>query len=278
MNFPQFWALGKSGNFSCWRWSSQSLADAQSLADQAAPLLADRFRSGNYRSKQGGYYPDRPFREQVLQEIKNADGKISAAVTRNSYGCLVLNTARVMFVDIDLPEPKSSRGFFKRLFGKPAPLPPDNRPNEVVAKVESWTRNHSDWGWRAYRTRAGLRLLATHALVEASAANIDGIFAELGADPLYWKLCTAQKCFRARLTPKPWRCGFHRKPGRWPWLNIRQETRFNKWEAQYQISSASWATCEFLRHIGNPMVHPEIQPILKLHDDTTRVVSRLQLA
>jgi len=29
---------------------------------------------------------------------------VAAAITRNSYGCLVLNTARVMFVDVDLPE------------------------------------------------------------------------------------------------------------------------------------------------------------------------------
>jgi hypothetical protein len=30
---------------------------------------------------------------------------------------------------------------------------------EAMAKVEAWSRSHRDWGWRIYRTRAGLRLL-----------------------------------------------------------------------------------------------------------------------
>jgi hypothetical protein len=61
-----------------------------------------------------GYYPNRPGRELVLEEIKNAAGELLAVVTRNSYGCRVLNTARVMFVDVDLaarrPASRSGRG------------------------------------------------------------------------------------------------------------------------------------------------------------------------
>jgi hypothetical protein len=277
MNFPQFWARGSSGDFACWRWSSQSLAEAQSLANQAAQQLADRFRSGDYPPKGGGYYPDRPFREQIMQEIKNGSGETSAVVTRNSYGCLVLNTARAMFVDIDLPEPKPP-GLFKRLFGKPDLTPPVDLQSAAMVKIENWTRNHSEWGWRIYRTRAGLRLLATQGLVEADSTVADGVFEALGADPLYRKLCKTQKCFRARLTPKPWRCGIHRKPQRWPWLDNKAEKGFQKWEAQYLSYSANWATCEFIRQIGNPVVHAEIQSIVKLHDGLARVESKLQLA
>jgi hypothetical protein len=146
MNFPQFWAQGKSGDFFCWRWSSQSIAEAQSIANQAAQQLADRFRAGNYPPKQGGYYPNRPFREEVMQEIKNDTGETAAVVTRNSYGCLVLNTARVMFVDIDLPEPKPSGGLFSRLFGKPKPAVPVISQDEAILKVENWTRKKSRMG------------------------------------------------------------------------------------------------------------------------------------
>lgn len=146
MNFPQFWSRGSSGDFSCWRWSSQSLAEAQSLASQAAQQLADRFRAGDYPPKHGGYYPNRPFREQVLHEIKNDAGETAAVVTRNSYGCQVLNTARVMFVDIDLPEPKPSGGFLKKLFGKPDVAPSSNPQSEAMTRIENWTRNNSEWG------------------------------------------------------------------------------------------------------------------------------------
>jgi hypothetical protein len=279
MEFPQFWARGSSGDFLCWRWSYQSQAEAQALADEAARQLAARFRAGTVPPKQWGYYPNRPFREQVLREIKNDAGQIAAVVTRNSYGCLVLNTARVMFVDIDLPEPKpSGSGLFKRLFGKPDLEPPVNHRNGAIAKIETWTRSHPEWGWRIYRTRAGLRLLATHDLVEADSVVASGVFEALGADPLFQRLCKTHKCFRARLTPKPWRCGVHDKPERWPWLDATVEREFQKWEAKYQRSCANWATCELVSQIGNGAVHPEVEPILALHDETTRVDSKLQIA
>lgn len=278
MNFPQFWAKGQSGSFEIWRWSSQSLAEAQSLANQAAQQLAERFRDNGFPPKYGGYYPDRPFREQVLHEIRDDAGAVSAVVTRNSYGCQVLNTARVMFVDIDLPDPKPAGGFFRRLFGGSGSTKPGATLEGALAQVEDWTRTHSDWGWRIYRTRAGLRLLATHDLVEADSDAATGVFEALGADPLYQKLCRTQKCFRARLTPKPWRCGVRMKPERWPWLDERREKLFQRWEAHYESYAANWATCALVRQIGNPAVHPDVESIRKLHDGATKVESDLQLA
>jgi hypothetical protein len=211
--------------------------------------------------------------------VKNNDGEVVAVITRNSYGCQVLNTSRVMFVDVDLPEPKPSGGFLKRLFGKPDPAPPANPlQNAVVAKAENWMRQNGEWGWRIYRTRAGLRLLATHALFDPEAAASNGVFQALGADPLYTQLCKTQKCFRARLTPKPWRCGIHKKPERWPWLTPKLESRFQKWETDYQALSGEWATCRLISAPGNPSVHPDARIIINLHDEATRAGSKLNLA
>ncbi len=278
MNFPPFWARGKAGDFIAWRWSFQSIDEAQALATQAAHQLADRFRSGGGPSLNRGYYPDRPFREQVLREFRNSAGQLSAVVTRNSYGCQVLNTARIMFVDIDLPESPPADGFFKRLFGKPAPSPRAKPENDALYTIENWTRRNPQWGWRIYRTRAGLRLLATQGIVEAGSESADRVFDALGADPLYRKLCQTQKCFRARLTPKHWRCGVQTKPDRWPWLSAKHERSFQQWDARYQRHAAEWATCELIRPIGNPDVHPEVEALRKLHDETTRAESRLPLA
>lgn len=141
MNFPKFWALGNFQGYSCWRWSFQSLADAQASANEAARKLAGRFRAGDYPPKHG-YYPDRPFREEVLQEINDAKG-LAAVITRNSYGCKVLNTERVMFVDIDLPEPqKPKRGLFQMLFGKPTP-PPPRIPARKTKRSSGWRNGHA---------------------------------------------------------------------------------------------------------------------------------------
>jgi hypothetical protein len=278
VNFAPFWARGECEGYLSWRWSFSSLAEAQALADQAARQVAERFRAGNVPQHHRGYYPNRPFRELVLQEIKNAAGEVVAVVTRNSYGCLVLNTSRVMFVDVDLPEQKRTGGLLKRLFGKPDPTPPNQPQADIIAKADAWIRNHPGWGWRIYRTRAGLRLLATHTTFDPAAAAADGVFAALDADPLYRQLCITQKCFRARLTPKPWRCDVYRKPERWPWLNSKAEAMFKKWDADYQAKSAAWATCEFLGSAGNTTLHPEVQLVLGSHDVSTRAESKLALA
>ena len=145
MNFPQYWARGRIGGFFAWRWSSVSQAEAQTLADEAARRLAERFRVGNYPpNAELLYYPGRPFREQIIQEFKDATGQTLAVITRNSYGCLVLNTARVMFVDIDFPEPKRTGGLLARLFRKPPPSPPPADPHQEAAmqRIEVWTRAH----------------------------------------------------------------------------------------------------------------------------------------
>jgi len=272
MNFPKFWAKASNGGLTCWRWSNTSLEDAQRLANQALQQLADRVRISGWPTQRYGY-ADRPLREPVLQELADA------VVTRNAYGCRVLNTAQVLFVDIDLPEPKpASGGLFKKLFGKPERGNEPSPEATTLARIESWTRNKSNWGWRVYRTRAGLRLLATHALFQPGAPETDVVFEELGSDPLYRRLCRAQKSFRARLTPKPWRCGLRPPEVRWPWTDPKAEAKFTSWEQRYLAASRNYATCALVKTLGNAQIHSAVAPLVSLHDEITRVGTSLPLA
>jgi hypothetical protein len=277
MEFPPFWAKGTHGDFSCWRWSSRNLVEARTLADEAARKLAERFAAGQFpRDKYG--YPDRPLREPVLREFRNPDGELTAALTRNSYGCFVLNTAALMFVDVDLPDEKPAGGFLARLFGGKAASPASSPHDRAIASARAWVERNAGWGWRVYRTRAGLRLLATHGPVAPESDLANRVFDALGADPLYRRLCKTQKCYRARLTPKPWRCGSAKPPARWPWATSAEESRFLEWEKKYIATCASCATCEFLMDLGNPRRHPDIDPLIHIHDDATRADSKLGLA
>ena len=260
------------------------------MAAEAAHRCARAFASGRELQRYG--YPDRPLREQILRQIQNSSGRESALVTRNAYGCDVLNTAQAMFVDIDIPEDNKSllkkfvlSSFIKGLLGLigyslPMPPPTDSRNPavNVLAKVSEWTRCHDGWGWRVYRTKAGLRLLAIHDVFDPLSAQVETVFQELGADPLYARLCKVQECFRARLTPKPWRCGSMRPPAGWPWDDANSEQAYRKWEGAYQRESADYATCQFVGFIGNEAAHPDVQPLIDFHDESTRATTDLPLA
>ena len=276
MNFPKFWALGRSGAFMSWRWSNTSLEEAQSAAAQSAQRLAELWTQGKRRLETYGY-PDRPMREPMLQEIRNAEGELSAVITRNSYGCHILNTARAMFVDVDLPETRvKSGGLFGALFGRKAEPPPDPA-HAVLTTAEDWAKRHPGWNWRIYRTAGGVRLLATHALFDPKDQACQDVFAAMGTDYLYMKLCQTQECFRARLTPKPWRCDTRNPPNRWPFKDHSAELVFAGWDAKYQSSCNGKATCKLLSQ-GNGQVHPELAPLVTLHDEMTRATSSLPLA
>ncbi|KAG1246597.1 hypothetical protein G6F68_014572 [Rhizopus microsporus] len=77
----------------------------------------------------------------------------------------------------------------------------------ALQRVAAFSEQHPDWHLRAYRTPAGLRVLAMHATFPPEDEQLQAVFKALGADTLYARMCRLQHCFRARLTPKPWRVG-----------------------------------------------------------------------
>ena len=152
-------------------------------------------------------------------------------------GCLVLNSSEVMFVDIDFDlRAHKGGGFFSRLFGGKPKETPDSRA-EAIERIGQRVQRSFNLGCRLYETKAGLRLMFTEDTFEPKGAETRELFTELKADPLYAKLCETQKSFRARLTPKPWRCGFHIAPVRWPFTSAEEESKFRVWENEYRQAS-----------------------------------------
>jgi hypothetical protein len=186
----------------------------------------------------------------------------------------------MMFVDVDAPEARES-GWLAGLFGFRKPdhtRDPDAFINTVHARLGDWVSRWPMWGWRVYRTRAGIRLLATHAAIGPDEAMTRTAFEVFEADPLYRQLCAAQKCFRARLTPKPWRCDMDKPIGRWPWGNEKTEARFRKWEAKYREAAQDYATCKLMGQHGRQDLAVELRDLVLLHDEATRAESGLPLA
>lgn len=280
MNFPRYWAQARLGNFSSWRWSDTSVEEARALANQAVRKVSERFQvEGQAMDRYG--YGDRALREPVLQEIRGAEGDLAAVVTRNSYGCRVLNTAGALFADVDLADedaaPPSVGGLLGSLFGAKSPKRSDPA-DQAIGRAEEWARSQPGWNWRIYRTSAGLRLLATHRLFDPEDPFCQAVFDAVGADPLYRRLCGAQKCFRARLTPKPWRCGAGNPPASWPFVDGRAEQAFQEWNRRYEAASNGRATCQFVREVGSGQTDGTIQPLIAIHDRETRSASGMALA
>lgn len=267
MNFQKFWARGQAGGFSAWRWSDSSEGEAKVAAQAAADKLLAQFEADGLPADRYGY-GNRPMREPVVREMRNAAGELVNAITRNSYGCHVLNSAQALFVDVDFPDEKpKGGGLFGSLFGKKTE--PEDPATAPMAKASAWAQAHPGWNWRVYRTKAGLRLLATHALFDPADPVCEQVFVAMGADPLYRRLCQTQKCFRARLTPKPWRCGLKQMPPSWPFANGHEEHAFGGWDAKYQAACHGKATCQLLDK-GSGEVHEEMREMVDLHDEMTR--------
>lgn len=294
MKLPRYWAKGKTAtglkvqnpatgevleNFSCWGWSDISMEEAEARGRKRAEEVAELIRSG--ARKDHYLYGDRAMREEILDEWKRADATVYAAVTLNVYGCQVLNTASIMFVDVDLPA-VSSWDLFKhrleKLFGNQGPSPGEKRETEAIAKVEGMVRADRRCGIRAYRTHSGLRYLLTHAHADPAAESTLRAMEALGADPLYVRLCKVQECFRARLNPKPWRCGIRSLCVAYPWADNRAEKKVRDWIDAYSRKAKGYSTCSLIKHYGSTDMDEEIARVVKFHDEITRAQSGLSLA
>ncbi len=284
MYFPKFWKRG-TGNSSdgaveteVWGWSDTSEQEAAALAASRAGRLAEAIARGE-RGKEY-LYGSNPLRELILEQVRSPLGEELGVISRNAYGCDVLNTKSVLFCDIDFDEDKKSSrtaGVFAGLFGrKPEPAP--SQEQKAMTKVRDWVGANADWGIEAYRTKAGLRLIATHALFDPAGTQAEPFFDAVRADPYFRRLCKIQKSFRARLTPKPWRCGEKVPPARWPFRNQDEERAFERWRLGYEKSSAKNAVCQRVEHVGQTRVHPDVRIAMALHDQRTKSDSGLALA
>jgi hypothetical protein len=268
MKIPKYWAKttqvargpdGRAYRLQCWQWSDDSPAQAQQRAGDRARELAQKVAAGEKLNRYG--YAERPLREEITQSVKTQTGNEIGVVTRNLYGALILNTTNAMFIDIDIGEqasPAAAAGPLQR--------------------VSAWAGQHRDVGLRVYRTNAGLRCLITNQVFDPSQAQSLDILRALGSDPLYVRLCQAQGCFRARLTPKPWRANLRTPPNRYPWDDQAAEARFREWQQRYEQNIRPYAVCKLVQQLGPAETHPDVAPVVALHDEVTRAADQRPLA
>lgn len=240
--------------------SHESIEAALEEARARANRIADTVRRG--QTPDSYAYGDRPVREEVVQELQH-EGRVAAVITRNAYGSCVLNAPRVLFADLDYPPEESSIGsWFGSLFGQKKP----SRDEQIIARIQQVVERDRRLGLRVYRTSNGFRCLATTQTFDPLSGESARLLEQLESDPQYVKLCRIQECYRARISPKPWRMGIDKPPARFPFQDAPTERRYRDWQANYEKTARLFATCALIGDFGSPHVHPEVDAIQRLHD------------
>lgn len=246
-------------------WSSTDMGDARQRAQDIARRVGERIFAGDRRRHEYGY-AERPLAEPILREFAAEGERGYAILTRNAYGALVLNTDKLMFVDIDGRDAK--RWGLASLFGKAGAVP------DRVRKV---AERHG-LSARVYQTAAGHRVLIADTAFEPAGQAAEALLNEFGSDPLFVQLCRLQQSFRARLTPKPWRCDWRNPPVTFPYETSAEEAQFRQWEAGYNQRAAAYATCRFLGTTGAGTAGATFGELIEYHDRETKATSGLPLA
>lgn len=281
MRVARFWARAQveEGGYArgAWGGSDVSLEDAQAIAEKRARAMVAQVLAADDPGLHHYEYQRHDMPEPIVQEMLDAAGERIGAITINRYGANVLNTARLVFVDVDLPQPQGGGGLLGKLFGRKAA--PTDPADEAIERLRAWTRQSTSHGARVYRTAAGLRYLLTHPSMTPDGDDTGRLMQQLGADPLYARLCQAQGSFRARLSPKPWRIGVRGTPK----LNFEKLADAGEdiktWLRTYERACGGYAVCELIDEVGNTRPpDDDTARLISLHDDTAGVGSGRPLA
>lgn len=282
MHIPPHWAKAEHRfdpaglhRVAVWRWSDEGPDAAAAAARARLAELVLAIQAG--RRPDRGEYRTRPMREERLSTHPAAGGPPFAIVTRNAQGAEVLNTARVPFVDLDfahLPGDGPVAALRRLLGGAKAP-PVEER---ALARVERWVARLPGARVRVYRTRAGLRLLLLDRLLDPAGREAATLLRDLGADRLYARLCQAQACFRARLTPKARRIGMPPLGVEWPEAGAAERAARDRWIAEYRERARAFATCRLVAELGQGPILPEAARVRELHDRATLARPGAELA
>lgn len=279
MHIPRVWAKasatertpnGETVPVSVWGWGDDESSAKRGAADRLKRVL-ERLRKGE-RFPDRYAYGHRPLREEILRSIPSENGAdVAAVLTRNSYGAEVMNTARLLFLDIDLPDRPWS-GHFRRLFGGASPH------DELLTKLRQQLQQYGMATFRIYRTASGFRVMAIDREFDPAGFDVQQLMKKTGTDPAFSQLCLAQRSFRARLTPKPWRARMRPPPGEYPRHDLEIQRHFADWLAKYDQVAPGFATCRYLETVGSGSASGDARILQQLHDRATRCDELLPLA
>jgi len=201
-------------------------------------------------------------REEILQTVED-----HAIITRNRYGARVLNAENLMFLDID--KPKGSPG---GLFKKSGPQQNKEKIFEMVRK-QAASPKYEGLAFRLYETFQGARVIVLGGSFDPRDRATFDMMNEFNCDRLYTSICRKQGCFRARLTPKPYRIKMQAYKVQYP--RETADIQFENWIDRYEQESRNFNVCKFIGQVGPGQALTEV---VRVHDEISGAGMNLPLA
>jgi len=233
----------------CYGGSNVSMEDAQTRAREKAEKIERKIAGEKHLFDRY----EAEIREELLRTIDD-----HSAITRNRYGAQVLNTENMMILDIDKPKPTGG------LFKKKDTRPPKDQIFDMVKTLA--TTKYKEFGFRLYETYQGARVIVLGRDFDPRAGETKKMMDEFNCDPLYTMLCNKQGCYRARLTPKPYRIKVPGYKVKYP--REAEEGEFQRWLSEYESVSRNFSVCKLIEQVG---ASQSLNEVVRLHDEITGV-------
>ena len=153
--------------------------------------------------------------------------------------------------------------------------------SEAPERIREFISNKSGWKIRLYRSPNGFRAIVMHRLFSVDDPETEEFFSFIGTDPIYVTMCKRQKCFRARVSPKPWRIGMSRRLKRKHglWATEQGDIEYRKaWVEEYESMSEGYSACRIVEDMGDGKTDAEIMSRVEVHDMISGALSQRPIA
>jgi len=236
--------------------SNQSKEAARTEAYKRSKQIETRIESGdsvdNYEV---------PIREYVSDVV---DGSNIVTVCR--YGAKILNSTQYTILDLD-EYPVDFMDYFRPVRKLP-------KKKRIIAKFLERLKSFPELGsdFRIYETSKGVRVIGKK-YIDPQEKGYKKLMRKFSVDWLYIVLSMKQDCYRARITPKPYRMKIKTIKIKTP-LDCEAQ-KYVSWAQSYQAESKKYSVVKFIESVGADF---SMEPVIKLHDQYCHVSQNKKLA
>ena len=264
MKYFKFW-IEKSFNISVGNQLEEiNVLAGSNVSKHAATLEADE-RAKKIEQRIAERLPKESYEVAIKEHVDEIlDDSNIISICR--YGAKVLNTEQYTILDLD----DYPIDFFDCL----KPLRKLSRKERIVFKFEEKIERYPILGtdFRIYETTKGIRVIGKK-YFEPAGKEYRKLMRKLNVDWIYIQLSQKQRCYRARITPKPYRMKFRTIKVTSPL--ICETENYQNWATEYEEKSRAFSVVRLIKTIGNDFQYDRV---IQHHDRVCNASANNKLA